>query len=188
MFDASRLGNHSAQIELIAIKAKHEVPNGRAASGCCRRCVYCRESSSSRVVLSVPSDLAEGRIQVLSDVVCGGSAVEQGRAHQSAGSDQPAARAQCARHSDGGGSGLSCADIREHRRGVRPARHDGQIAREHCGGFPKKIAEDPIIAKRLGDTGQIMSVLGPAQFGARVQEQRDKLAALAKTLGVKATQ
>jgi len=54
--------------------------------------------------------------------------------------------------------------------------------------FQKKIAEDPIIAKRLGDTGQIMSVLGPAQFGARVQEQRDKLAALAKTLGVKATQ
>jgi hypothetical protein len=84
MFDASRLGNHSAQIELIAIKAKHEVPNGRAASGCCRRCVYCRESSSSRVVLSVPSDLAEGRIQVLSDVVCGGSAVEQGRAHREA--------------------------------------------------------------------------------------------------------
>jgi hypothetical protein len=33
-----------------------------------------------------------------------------------------------------------------------------------------------------------MSVLGPAQFGARVQEQRDKLAALAKTLGVKAAQ
>jgi len=33
-----------------------------------------------------------------------------------------------------------------------------------------------------------MSVLGPAQFGARVQEQRDKLAAIAKTLGVKATQ
>jgi hypothetical protein len=33
-----------------------------------------------------------------------------------------------------------------------------------------------------------MSVLGPAQFGARVQEQRDKLATLAKTLGVKAAQ
>jgi hypothetical protein len=41
----------------------------------------------------------------------------------------------------------------------------------------QKIAEDPIIAKRLGDTGQIISVLGPPQFGARVQEQRDKLAA-----------
>jgi len=33
-----------------------------------------------------------------------------------------------------------------------------------------------------------MSVLGPAEFGARVQEQRDKLAALAKTLGLKAAQ
>jgi hypothetical protein len=26
---ASRLGDHSAQIELIAIKAKHKVPNGK---------------------------------------------------------------------------------------------------------------------------------------------------------------
>ena len=52
----------------------------------------------------------------------------------------------------------------------------------------QKVAKDPIIAQRLGDTGQIMSVLGPAEFGARVQEQRDKLAALAKTLGLKAAQ
>src|SRR6516162_6805623 len=60
--------------------------------------------------------------------------------------------------------------------------------RESIAADFQKIAEDPIIAKRLGDTGQIMSVLGPAQFGARVQEQRDKLATLAKTLGVKAAQ
>jgi hypothetical protein len=33
-----------------------------------------------------------------------------------------------------------------------------------------------------------MSVLGPAQFGARVQEQRDKIAELAKMLGVKPAQ
>jgi tripartite-type tricarboxylate transporter receptor subunit TctC len=52
----------------------------------------------------------------------------------------------------------------------------------------QKVGEDPIIAKRLGDTGQIISVLGPAQFAARVQEQRDRLAALAKVLGIKATQ
>jgi tripartite-type tricarboxylate transporter receptor subunit TctC len=50
----------------------------------------------------------------------------------------------------------------------------------------QKVGEDPIIAKRLGDTGQIISVLGPAQFAARVQEQRDRLAALAKVLGVQA--
>jgi tripartite-type tricarboxylate transporter receptor subunit TctC len=50
----------------------------------------------------------------------------------------------------------------------------------------RKIAEDPIIAKRLGDTGQIMSVLGPSEFAKSVDEQRDKLAGLAKVLGVKA--
>jgi tripartite-type tricarboxylate transporter receptor subunit TctC len=52
----------------------------------------------------------------------------------------------------------------------------------------RKIAEDPIIAKRLGDTGQIMSVLGPAEFAKSVEEQRDKLAGLAKVLSVKSAQ
>jgi tripartite-type tricarboxylate transporter receptor subunit TctC len=60
--------------------------------------------------------------------------------------------------------------------------------RERIAADFQKAAEDPIIAQRLGDTGQIMSVLGPDQFAARVQEQRDKLAALATTLGVKAAQ
>ena len=70
----------------------------------------------------------------------------------------------------------------------RPAHH---VRRSHAsfsyqaGSWTKPRR---VIAKRLGDTGQIMSVLGPAQFGARVQEQRDKLATLAKTLGVKAAQ
>ena len=61
--------------------------------------------------------------------------------------------------------------------------------RESIAADFQNIAEvDPIIAKRLGDTGQIMSILGPAQFGARVQEQRDKIAELARTLGVKPAQ
>jgi tripartite-type tricarboxylate transporter receptor subunit TctC len=60
--------------------------------------------------------------------------------------------------------------------------------RESIAADFQRVAKDPIIAQRLGDTGQIMSVLGPAEFGARVQEQRDKLAALAKTLGLKAAQ
>jgi len=60
--------------------------------------------------------------------------------------------------------------------------------RESIAADFQKIAEDPIIAKRLADTGQIISVLGPAQFGARVQEQRDRLAELARTLGVKPAQ
>jgi tripartite-type tricarboxylate transporter receptor subunit TctC len=50
----------------------------------------------------------------------------------------------------------------------------------------RKAAEDPIFATRLGATGQIMSILGPAEFAASVQEQRDKLVGLAKALGVTA--
>ena len=63
-----------------------------------------------------------------------------------------------------------------------------EITARYIAADFQKVAEDPIIAERLGDTGQIMSVLGPGEFGARVQEQRDKLAALAKTLGLKAAQ
>jgi hypothetical protein len=40
----------------------------------------------------------------------------------------------------------------------------------------REVANDPIIAQRLADTGQVLSVLGPAEFTAGVQEQRDKLA------------
>src|SRR5262245_13254525 len=52
--------------------------------------------------------------------------------------------------------------------------------RESIAAEFRAIAADPIIAKRLGDTGQIMTVLGPAEFAASVAEQRDKLAGLAK--------
>ena len=50
-----------------------------------------------------------------------------------------------------------------------------------------KIAEsNPTIAKRLSDIGTIMSILGPAVFAASIDEQRVQLAAIAKTLGIKA--
>ncbi|HEY2137231.1 MAG TPA: tripartite tricarboxylate transporter substrate binding protein [Xanthobacteraceae bacterium] len=58
--------------------------------------------------------------------------------------------------------------------------------RESIAADFRKVAEDPIIAKRLGDTGQIMWVVGPAEFAAGVQQQRDKLATIAKALGLKA--
>jgi tripartite-type tricarboxylate transporter receptor subunit TctC len=60
--------------------------------------------------------------------------------------------------------------------------------RESIAAEFRKIADEPIIAKRLADTGQIMSVLGPAEFARSVEEQRDKLAGLAKVLGVAAAQ
>jgi len=53
--------------------------------------------------------------------------------------------------------------------------------------FIKTAREDPIIGRRLIDTGQIMALRGPADFVKSVQDQSDQLAAIAATLGLKAT-
>ena len=52
--------------------------------------------------------------------------------------------------------------------------------------FRKVAKENPEIAQRLGNTGQILTIEGPAEFAAGMQEQREKLAGLAKLLGIKA--
>ena len=50
----------------------------------------------------------------------------------------------------------------------------------------RAVAEaDPAIGKRLGDIGTIMSLRGPSEFEASVDQQRVELAAIAKTLGLK---
>jgi hypothetical protein len=43
-----------------------------------------------------------------------------------------------------------------------------------------------VIAKRIGDIGTIMDVQGPKQFSASVQAQRERIAAIAKVLGLTA--
>ena len=50
------------------------------------------------------------------------------------------------------------------------------------------VGADPTIAERLAATGQILNLGGPAEFGAATDEQRAKLAAIAKELGIKPTQ
>jgi tripartite-type tricarboxylate transporter receptor subunit TctC len=50
------------------------------------------------------------------------------------------------------------------------------------------VGADPTIADRLAATGQILNLGGPAEFGAATDEQRTKLAAIAKELGIKPTQ
>ncbi|MGB9391201.1 MAG: tripartite tricarboxylate transporter substrate binding protein [Xanthobacteraceae bacterium] len=58
--------------------------------------------------------------------------------------------------------------------------------RGNIAGELRKIAEDdPIIGQRLADTGQIMTLRGPADFARSVAEQNDQLAAIAKILGLK---
>ena len=54
--------------------------------------------------------------------------------------------------------------------------------------FRDVAANDPVIGKRLADTGQIMTLRGPAEFAKSIQEQNNKLAAIAKVLGLKTAQ
>lgn len=50
------------------------------------------------------------------------------------------------------------------------------------------VAADPTIEARLTATGQVLNLGGPAEFAAATDEQRAKLAAVAKELGIKAAQ
>ena len=50
------------------------------------------------------------------------------------------------------------------------------------------VAADATIAARLAATGQVVDVRGPAEFAAGIKEQRDKLADIARALGIKAAQ
>jgi tripartite-type tricarboxylate transporter receptor subunit TctC len=49
------------------------------------------------------------------------------------------------------------------------------------------VAADPSIAARLGPTGQVVDIRGPAEFAAGIKEIREQLASIAKTLGIKAS-
>lgn len=61
--------------------------------------------------------------------------------------------------------------------------------RERIAADLKAVAaEDPVIAKRLEATGQIVSVRGPTEYAATIAELRTRLAAIAKVLGIKPAQ
>jgi tripartite-type tricarboxylate transporter receptor subunit TctC len=65
----------------------------------------------------------------------------------------------------------------------------GMPDKEHesiAADFRKVANSDSVIAQRLGNTGQLLTIEGPSEFTKNVQEQRDKLAALARLLGLKA--
>jgi glutathione synthase/RimK-type ligase-like ATP-grasp enzyme len=45
-----------------------------------------------------------------------------------------------------------------------------------------------VIGDRLAATGQLLNVGGPAEFAQATEEQREKIAAIAKDLGIKPMQ
>jgi tripartite-type tricarboxylate transporter receptor subunit TctC len=140
-----------------------------------------------RDIMQAPGDLAESRIHVLTTSLAVVQPLSKAgrikvlavtsRQRAPAAPDIPTA-------AEAGYPALTLESIG----GVFGPRDMADQLRARIAADFQKVAEDPVIGKRLGDTGQIMSVLGPEQFAARVQEQRDRLAALATALGIKATQ
>lgn len=138
-----------------------------------------------RDIMQAPNDLAETRIQVLSTSLAVVQPLNQaGRIRVLAVTSRQRAPSVpgVPTAAEAGYPALTFESIG----GVFGPRGMTRELRAGIAADFQKVAEDPIIGKRLGDTGQMISVLGPDEFAARVQEQRDKLASLAKTLGLKA--
>jgi tripartite-type tricarboxylate transporter receptor subunit TctC len=67
-----------------------------------------------------------------------------------------------------------------------PPGMSDKVRESIAADFRKVAKADPVIAARLGNTGQILTIEGPSAFAKGVEDQRDKLAALARLLGLKA--
>jgi tripartite-type tricarboxylate transporter receptor subunit TctC len=139
-----------------------------------------------RDIMQAPNDLAESRIQVLStSFAVVQPLMKAGRIKVLAVTSRQ--RAPSAPDIPTAAEAGYPALILESIGGLfGPSTMPASVREKIAADFRKVADEDPIIAKRLADTGQIMSIQGPADFAKGVQEQRDKLADLAKVLGLKA--
>jgi tripartite-type tricarboxylate transporter receptor subunit TctC len=138
-----------------------------------------------RDIMQAPNDLAEQRIQLLSTSFAVVQPLMQAgrikvlavtsRQRAPTAPDIPTA-------TEAGYPDLTFESIG----GVFGPRGMPDAERQSIAADFRAVSADPIIAKRLGDIGTIMDIRGPAEFAAAVQEQRDRLATIAKVLGLKA--
>jgi tripartite-type tricarboxylate transporter receptor subunit TctC len=138
-----------------------------------------------RDIMQAPGDLAEGRIQVLSSSL----AVPQPLAHASrlkilvvTSKQRAPGEPDIPTAEEAGYPALTFQSVG----GVFGPRGMPDALRESIATDFRAVSADPTIGARLASFGTIMNIRGPADFAASIQEQRDKLAALAKTLGIKA--
>jgi tripartite-type tricarboxylate transporter receptor subunit TctC len=68
-----------------------------------------------------------------------------------------------------------------------PRRMSGEL-RERIAADIRTVAADPAVAARLEATGQVMNPGSPSEFAASIEEQRERIAAAAKDLGIQAAQ
>ncbi|MGD0027175.1 MAG: tripartite tricarboxylate transporter substrate binding protein [Xanthobacteraceae bacterium] len=140
-----------------------------------------------RDIMQAPNDLAESRIQLLSTSLAVALPMAQaGRIKVLAVTSRQ--RAPIAPDvptvTEAGYPALTMESVV----GLFGPRSMSESLRESIAADFRKIAADPAIEPRLNDTGQIMSLRGPAELAASVQEQRDQFAAIAKKMGLKAAQ
>jgi tripartite-type tricarboxylate transporter receptor subunit TctC len=138
-----------------------------------------------RDIMQAPNDLAESRIQVLATSYAAVQPlVQAGKIKVLAvSSTQRAPTApDIPTATEAGYPALTFASVG----GVFGPRGMPDAMRESIAADFRAASADPVIPKRLGDIGTIMNIRGPAEFAAAVQAQRDKLAEIAKVLGLKA--
>jgi tripartite-type tricarboxylate transporter receptor subunit TctC len=141
-----------------------------------------------RDIMQAPNDLAEGRIQVLSSSLAVVQALAQAgriKVLAVAGQHRAPTMPEVPTAIEAGYPALAF----EAGGGLFGPRGMADALRDSIAADVRKIAEaDPVIAARLADTSQILIIRGPAEFAADIQQQRDQLAAIAKSLGLKAAQ
>jgi tripartite-type tricarboxylate transporter receptor subunit TctC len=139
-----------------------------------------------RDIMQGPNDLAENRIQLLSSSLAIVTPLAQagrvkvlavtGRQRAPSAPDVPTVKE----------AGYPALEM-ESLGGLFGPRGMPLAVRERISADIKAaVASDPTIETRLNSTGQISDVRGPAEFAAGVKELEDKLAELAKVLGLKA--
>ena len=138
-----------------------------------------------RDIMQAPNDLAEDRIQLLSTSF----AVVQplmkagkikvlaiiSKQRTPIASDIPTA-------AEAGYPDLTAESIG----GIFGPRGISDGVREKIAADVREVSTDPAIVQRLADIGTIIDVKGPKQFLASVEAQRERLAAIAKVLGLTA--
>jgi tripartite-type tricarboxylate transporter receptor subunit TctC len=138
-----------------------------------------------RDIMQAPNDLAEDRIQILASSLAVAQPMmraERIKVLLVTSKQRASGAPEIPTAAEAGYPALTM----ETAGGLFGPPHMPQSMRETIASdFRKIVEDDPIIAQRLADTGQIMTLRGPAEFARSVQEQSEQLAGLAKTLGLK---
>jgi tripartite-type tricarboxylate transporter receptor subunit TctC len=139
-------------------------------------------------IMQGPGDLSEGRIQLLVSSLAIVTPLQQAgrvkvlavtsRKRAPSAPDVPTVAE----------AGFPALEI-ESMSGVFAPRGMPMETRQRIADDIKAVLDsDPSIAKRLEATGQVVDLRGPAEFTAGIKDLRDKLAAIAKLVGMKEAQ